>query len=57
MFGEIKMAKEYRCQYCGSKVKKYAKTCSDCGIKLKLIRQIKAMLENAKGGQNNEQKN
>lgn len=51
------MAKEYRCQYCGSKVKKYAKTCSDCGIKLKLIRQIKAMLENAKGGQNNEQKN
>ena len=42
------MAKEYRCQYCGAKVKEYAKTCSDCSTKLKLIRQIKQMLSGTK---------
>jgi RNA polymerase-binding transcription factor DksA len=42
------MAKEYRCKYCGVKVTKYATICSTCNTKLKLIRQIKQMLLEAK---------
>jgi DNA-directed RNA polymerase subunit RPC12/RpoP len=48
MLGGITMEKEYRCKYCGSKVQKYAKICTGCNTKLKLIRQIKAMLSGAK---------
>ena len=40
--------KEYRCKYCGAKVVKYATVCSGCSAKLKLIRQIKAILIEAK---------
>ena len=38
----------YTCQYCGANVHKYANICSQCCKKRKLIRQIRAMLLQAK---------
>ena len=49
------MEKEYRCKYCGRKTIKYLKVCSDCKIKLKLIREIKQrLLQVKKRGINND---
>lgn len=34
----------YECKYCGAKTQNSGCVCSECKAKLKLIRQIKAML-------------
>lgn len=42
------MEQEYKCKYCGAKTIKYLKVCTPCSIKLKLIREIKERLLQAK---------
>lgn len=39
------MEKRYSCKYCEAKTKNSGEVCSSCLEKLRLIRQIKAMLE------------
>lgn len=42
------MEQEYRCKYCGRKTIKYLTVCSDCKVKLKLWREIRARVLQAK---------
>ena len=40
--------KEYVCRYCGAKVKQYMTICSECSKKLKLVRELKQLLNEIK---------
>lgn len=40
--------KEYICRYCGVKVGKYSTICGECSKKLKLVRELKQLLDDIK---------